>query len=141
MSKCNENFYTTLKCDISASYDDLKRSYQQLIKIYHPDKLESAGQDESNEMFQKIDKAWKTLRDPKLRKEYDATLMCNDFNQDNLIYAHVNVQELIFKKKNSLSYPCRCGSYFVVDKSELETNTLIVIECNECTNCICVKNS
>lgn len=143
MSQFNENYYSVLNCDASATYEELKRNYQQLIKIHHPDKFEEKLQivSNSNEAFQKIDRAWKTLRDSESRKEYDATLLQNDLNQECLIYANLSMDELEFNNENVSRYPCRCGSYFVIDKNDVEINKLIVIECSECTNCICVKHA
>lgn len=141
MPHLQENFYTILKCDTSATYEELKRNYQQLIKMHHPDKSVESGQSvsNSNETFHKIDKAWKTLRDSELKKQYDAMLLQNDFDEECLIYATVDIAELKFNSENMSRYPCRCGSYFVVNKSDVETNKVVVIECSECTNCICVK--
>lgn len=133
----NENLYSVLECDSSATSEELKYKYQQLIKKYHPDK-QGNEDNATNEAFLKIDKAWKILRDPESRKQYDASQCQDDFAEHSLIYAYLSDDDLSFDENNVAYYPCRCGNNFVIEKCDLVKNKLI-IECEECTNCICVN--
>ncbi|KAK9681364.1 DnaJ domain [Popillia japonica] len=109
---CLETHYTILGCQQNATFEEIKRNYQRLIKYNHPDK----GEQESSDKFIQINEAWQILKDDKLRKEYDASL----FFTDSLAY-----------------YQCRCGQNIEINKSELiQGETLF--ECTECSNCIAV---
>lgn len=134
MTVSHQNLYHVLNCDQSASYEELKNNYQKLVKQYHPDKC-SDKEMISNERFQQVDIAWKTLRDPESRKQYDATLLQEDLEQRPLIYAEITSDELEFDDDGVGQYLCRCGSMFVINKTDLSVNS-VIIECSECTNCI-----
>lgn len=129
-----ENLYHILNCDQNASFEELKSNYRKLVKEHHPDKC-SGKENTSNERFQKLDNAWKILRNPEARKQYDATLLQADLEQRPLIYAEIVSNELEFDSDDVGHFPCRCGSMFVINKMDLCDN-YIIIECNECTNCI-----
>lgn len=57
--------YATLGVDKKATPDEIKKAYRKLASQHHPDK----GGDTS--MFQKIEEAYRTLGDPKLKEQYD----------------------------------------------------------------------
>ncbi|CAH1966893.1 unnamed protein product [Acanthoscelides obtectus] len=131
--KGDENYYEILGCNEGATLDELKQNYQQLVKKHHPDKQ---GDATSTEKFVKIDKAFKTLRDEKSRKEYDASLLQDDFS-GSLIYAELKKNELDFVDDEAV-FVCRCGEKISIPKDVLSEEESI-IECSECTNCILVK--
>lgn len=131
-----ETYYSILQSSRNATYDELKRNYQYLIKEYHPDKNRE-GLD-TEDLCIKIDKAWKILRDEQSRKEYDASLLQKEISDNALIYAELSKDEFIFEgESHSTTYPCRCGDYFVIKKAYLAENCLI--ECSQCSNCISIK--
>lgn len=128
-----ENYYLVLGCNESATKRELKRSYQELIKQYHPDKqshLESSG-----DKFILIDKAFKTLKDDQLRREYDALLLANNLEKNSVIFAELSKSELKFED-GQVSFMCRCGNNIVVEEKILEQT---IIECSECSNCLLIK--
>ncbi|RZC10214.1 DnaJ and/or zf-CSL domain containing protein, partial [Asbolus verrucosus] len=126
-----EDFYAVLNCNKSASYEELKQSYQQLIRKYHPDKQNESEQ--NNERFLMIDKAWKTLRDEHLRNQYNNSQTQAEFDDSSVIHAQLSKSELSFNDEDIFNYPCRCGSYFVICKTYLSEEEFIV-ECSECSN-------
>lgn len=65
----NESFYSILGVEPSASKDDIKKAYRTLQMKYHPDR--NPGNAEANLMTQKINEAYETLSDDKLKAEYD----------------------------------------------------------------------
>lgn len=65
-----ENLYRILNCSETASFQELKKSYQSLALQYHPDKSQQ-GQ-ACSEKFVRINRAWKVLSDARLREQYDA---------------------------------------------------------------------
>lgn len=133
-----ENYYSILGCNQNSTQEELKRNYQALIKRYHPDKQDNTENYELiNKRFIVIDKAYKILRDQYLRKQYDASLLMDNFSENSLIYAEISKSELIFNDGISL-YPCRCGNNIEVPEEVLHEEEC-VIECAECTNCILVK--
>lgn len=130
----SKNFYQVLNCDQSASFEELKNNYQKLVKQYHPDKC-SGQEDSSDELFKEIDSAWKVLRDPDARKQYDAMLLQEDLEQTPLIYADVDKDEVEFDSDGVGRFPCRCGNLFIINKTDL-FDGIAIVECTECTNCI-----
>jgi DnaJ-class molecular chaperone len=67
----SENYYNVLGINEKASKDEIKKAYRSLQMKYHPDK--NGGNQESNNMTQKINEAYETLGDEEKRKEYDFT--------------------------------------------------------------------
>jgi DnaJ-class molecular chaperone len=67
-----KTYYDILELTPDCSLEDIKNSYRQLCKIYHPDK----NPDDTNK-FIEIKKAYETLVDEDLRREYDLDLMCS----------------------------------------------------------------
>ena len=61
----NKNFYDILELNNSASPDDIKKAYKRLVLIHHPDK----GGDSA--VFQTIQSAYETLKEPEKRGLYD----------------------------------------------------------------------
>ncbi|MGH3394401.1 MAG: molecular chaperone DnaJ [Streptosporangiaceae bacterium] len=66
-----KDYYKTLGVAKGASADEIKKSYRQLARKYHPDA--NKGDSKSEERFKEISEAYNTLSDEKRRKEYDET--------------------------------------------------------------------
>lgn len=62
----NENYYTTLGVERSASQKEIKTAFRKLAHKHHPDK----GGDEKK--FKEINAAYQTLSDEKKRAQYDS---------------------------------------------------------------------
>ncbi|XP_019439119.1 PREDICTED: DPH4 homolog [Lupinus angustifolius] len=71
------NFYNMLSlCPKSATMDDIKRSYRSMALRYHPDVCHDVSKkEESTKMFVKLNAAYNTLSNPRLRAEYDSELL------------------------------------------------------------------
>ena len=67
-----QNFYEILELNLDCTLEDIKNSYRQLCKIYHPDK-----NPDNSDKFIEIQKAYETLIDEDLRREYDLDLICS----------------------------------------------------------------
>jgi curved DNA-binding protein CbpA len=68
------SFYDILEIsDQHASIEELRKNYQRLTLLHHPDKSASTAA-ASLEKFVKIKQAWETLKDGSLRREYDVLL-------------------------------------------------------------------
>ncbi|XP_050505992.1 dnaJ homolog subfamily C member 24-like [Diabrotica virgifera virgifera] len=131
------DYYAVLQCNQNSTLEELKQSYRNLIKKFHPDKQSQTGSSGSEQLFILIDKAYKTLSDTKLRKEYDAQLTENNFNENSLIYAELNKSDLKFVDEVCY-FPCRCGQNIEISADVLQEEECLV-ECSECTNCILIK--
>ena len=68
-----DNYYEILGVKRNASAEQIKRVYQKLIQIYHPDHGTHLGVD-GDQRFRLIRKAYETLSDTNRRREYDATI-------------------------------------------------------------------
>lgn len=67
-----QTFYDILQLSPDCSLEDIKNSYRQLCKIYHPDR-----NPDDKDKFIEIKKAYDTLIDDELRREYDLDLQCS----------------------------------------------------------------
>ncbi|SPP83129.1 DPH4 homolog [Drosophila guanche] len=102
------DFYELLKVAETASFEEIKGSYKQLILQCHPDKLqqhdvadpnrECLGEEERRDQnlsdFNAINEAWNTLKDPIKRKHYDAELLQSKFQAHSNIYAHITTSDM-----------------------------------------------
>ncbi|WP_027624805.1 J domain-containing protein [Clostridium lundense] len=64
-----KNFYEILEVSRDATKDEIKKSFRNLAKKYHPDT--NVNDKSLNEKFQEINEAYSVLSDEKSRKEYD----------------------------------------------------------------------
>jgi DnaJ-class molecular chaperone len=65
----SENFYNILGVNENATKDEIKKAYRTLQMKYHPDK--NPGNQEANDMTQKINEAYETLGDEQKKQQYD----------------------------------------------------------------------
>lgn len=72
-----KNFYEILEVAPTATYHEIKKSYRNLAKKYHPDKNQQSAK-ENHEHFAKISEAYAVLSDLKKRKAYDDALSMRD---------------------------------------------------------------
>lgn len=128
-----DNFYSILNCTPAATAQEIKERYHRLVKEYHPDK----GIHKS-EHFLLIDRAYKTLKDEKSRRDYDASLLANSCSEQSLIYAEIEKKDIHLNSEGKAYHPCRCGDQFVIQIEHLAENERI-LECCECSNCILIR--
>ena len=91
------SFYDILELSPNCSLDDIKNSYRQLCKIYHPDR-----NPDDKDKFIEIKKAYETLSDDVLRSEYDLDLMCSP----NCKPQRVNIKNNIELTLDECYYGC-----------------------------------
>ncbi|CAH4037360.1 unnamed protein product [Pieris brassicae] len=123
------DYYEILECDRAASYDELKKNYQRLALLLHPDRNENKQNDEK---FLLLQKAWSVLRDPESRKQFDALLVCHD-HSNLLLFETLSLSEMSFDETEcGYSYPCRCSGLYFLEMSDANPPS-VVVGCNECS--------
>ncbi|EDV94827.1 DPH4 homolog [Drosophila grimshawi] len=103
----NLNFYELLNANATATFEELKRNYKQLILQCHPDKLQQQAvtvnfnesdpnrESHHDSNFNAINEAWNTLKDPIKRKHYDAELLQTKFQTEhNNMYASITFNDM-----------------------------------------------
>lgn len=132
------DYYEILGCDPNADIAEIKKCYQKLALKYHPDKDRT---NETNDMYLKIDEAWKVLRDPEKRRIYDAEIYESKINEQSNTFAELNTRtDFSENEAGVLLYPCRCGDFYEIDKSDIENEKEFIIECNQCSLVVKVRN-
>nr|XP_034840298.1 DPH4 homolog [Maniola hyperantus] len=122
------DYYKVLHSDRKASDEELKRSYQRLALLFHPDKVGHGHEEE----FYLLQKAWSILKDPVSRRQYDAELACYE-NDQLLLYDTISITEMVYDASEGVyTYQCRCNGVYYLKASELSSNE-VNIGCNECS--------
>lgn len=136
------DLYRILDCLPDSTAEELKQAYHRKLLEWHPDKSNNSNSPESIKIFHEVQAAWEILGNPKLRKQYDIESKQADLEfQGALIYARLNPTELeVTEDEDIRSYKCRCGSSYLVQKSDLEEkNCVIHIPCQDCTFSIAIE--
>jgi len=112
--KDNRTYYETLEIEENVTTVEIKKQYHRLVRKYHPDIAHDA--DSAHEAFIKINEAYKTLRDPIMRKAYDFGLrekreqngfQTNNSTQTTNIYqkkSNSKAQNVEFKKNRDKAF-------------------------------------
>ena len=105
VKKVKNSLYTVLKVPEDASSEEIKKSYRQLAKKYHPDHNSSKN---AASQFRKITEAYDTLKDEDKRAAYDAvlkTLEEAEPQEEKVLCAAGSIQEMRGKLSESLKIP------------------------------------
>ena len=79
--------YKILEVDKKASIEVIEKAYRILVKKYHPDKHSDSKKGLANKKMIELNDAYRVLKDPKKRAEYDKSLafVYDIFLNDGLI--------------------------------------------------------
>ncbi|XP_053670321.1 DPH4 homolog [Anopheles nili] len=134
----NATHYDVLQVARNATLEEIRKSYQTLALRYHPDKRQTPtmrsgeGSNESD-CFIRIDEAWKTLRDERLRRIYDAELMQQTCREEHFVNEVLTEEDFTRNEEESFSYHlCRCGGYYILPE-ETPIVEPIFVSCDECS--------
>lgn len=128
-----EDYYSILGCDENASIEVIKKCYHEKALTCHPDKV--ASDVNCTNSFELINKAWKTLSDPRERQIYNAKLNQQRLCQQSLVFGTFKLGDLTYDSVHNLyTMLCRCGGHFAVDASDITPgDSDISVECDSCS--------
>jgi hypothetical protein len=73
-----KTYYDVLGVPADASAEQIKQAYMVRMKVVHPDRFDQATQSKewkmANTLLEELNGAYATLRDPSLRRKYDASI-------------------------------------------------------------------
>ena len=75
------DLYEKLGLTSDASDEQIRKSYLQLARRYHPDHNHS---EEATELFKEITEAYQILHNPKTRAEYNQTINLEVFGKEEM---------------------------------------------------------
>jgi hypothetical protein len=78
--------YKALNLPHSATFAEIKKSYRDLARQFHPDRLLSASEeekDEANKNFSRISEAYSLLMDPQRKAQYDHIYKYGGYDDDD----------------------------------------------------------
>uniref|UniRef100_A0A1B6CP18 J domain-containing protein n=1 Tax=Clastoptera arizonana TaxID=38151 RepID=A0A1B6CP18_9HEMI len=130
----NYNYYQIFGCDETASIEEIKTKYRELILKFHPDKC--SNKEENTEYIEALNEAWGVLRDENKRKVYDAQLKLELMGKIPIIFDKISLNELRHNQSDNLYlYNCRCGGEYILQEQEISflNNLDYNIECDSCS--------
>jgi curved DNA-binding protein CbpA len=130
--KMSKSLYSLLQIPPTASISEIKKAYHKLALLHHPDKTFDATL-KSEETFNSINEAYKTLSDPESRLIYDISRK----STQNLCIDTVLMDELTVNEDGTYAYDCRCGDSYRILKECVTLDN--VLSCASCSLSICVE--
>ena len=139
------NLYEILEINNNSDIITIKKAYKTLCLKYHPDKqllqnqngLLEENMPGKNSRWLDILRAYETLKDPILKKEYDWSLEMNLKNGpvQEVVDLDDMTHTLSSESISCWKRVCRCGGSFFVTEIDLE-NGVDTVECDGCSLCI-----
>ncbi|NXE06108.1 DJC24 protein, partial [Lophotis ruficrista] len=131
-----KDWYKILGAKPSDSLAELKRKYQKLALLYHPDKQKAdvpAGEvEERVQRFIEIDQAWKILGNEETKKEYDLQQREDNLTKEWPLHAQIYLEDMSWDEdEQCYTLSCRCGGNYTVSKSE--TTDVSLVCCDTCS--------
>ncbi|NXF21156.1 DJC24 protein, partial [Rhodinocichla rosea] len=129
-----KDWYKVLGAKPSDSPAELKRKYQKLALLYHPDK-QAAGAAEAEERarrFLEIHQAWKVLGNEETKQEYDLQQREDNLTKEWPLHDQIYLEDMSWNEDEQLyTLSCRCGGNYSVSRSE--TRDVSLVCCDTCS--------
>ncbi|KAM4617768.1 dnaJ homolog subfamily C member 24 isoform 1-T2 [Discoglossus pictus] len=129
-----EDLYEILGAKRTDSLSELKRKYQNLALLYHPDKQNRnvGGRWEDKQKFIEISRAWKILGNEETKRKYDQELREAELIRTWPVDAHIDLEDMTYEvDEDTYYYKCRCGGRYSVAEKDLVKETLV--SCDFCS--------
>jgi len=143
--------YDVLGVPESADGDTVKQAFRTLVLRHHPDKsMDKSSNRDDTDHINRIQKAYRVLRDEMKRKQYDEELRLERQRIQSRLESAIVLEQsdcILERDEDGLSalvFPCRCGAY--LDTSPLDDDEITdgtdEIECLlECPGCSLVYDT
>ncbi|XP_071955805.1 dnaJ homolog subfamily C member 24-like [Antedon mediterranea] len=124
------DLYKIIGSDVSASKEELKKSYRKALLKCYPDKVEESEREAALNEYLKLEAAWKILGDDDTRRQYDAESNERHVQQSVAVNEEVEVEDMDFDDDVAY-YPCRCGGSYILQ--ELDIKNDVIVPCDICS--------
>ncbi len=124
------NWYDVLEVAETASKDEMKAKYQELLLRLHPDKVKEEDEDASKSVEDVI-KAWKILSDADSRRKFDADLKLRREKAEDANFFRIITFKEWQHDKEDLSL-CRCGGEFDFEEDDASED-VVIVDCDTCS--------
>ncbi len=94
------SYYGVLGLHPSASVIEIRRTYRELSKLYHPDTTELDSK-EATRKFQQLNEAYGTLSNPEKRSLYDQKI---GYSRINVIQSHLDLHKSPYTYQSNSAY-------------------------------------
>nr|XP_040236270.2 uncharacterized protein F54F2.9 [Anopheles coluzzii] len=91
VEEVNENFYTLLNINQTATLAEIKRAFRTLSVVLHPDKSDA---EDANIRFRNLVSVYEVLKDPGRREKYDKVLKEGMPNWKSALYYYRHVRKM-----------------------------------------------
>ncbi|XP_057881560.1 dnaJ homolog subfamily C member 24 [Melospiza georgiana] len=131
-----KDWYKVLGAKPSDSPAELKRKYQKLALLHHPDKQAAgaaeAAAEEHGQRFLEIHQAWKVLGNEETKQEYDLQQREDNLTKEWPLHEQIYLEDMSWNEDEQLyTLSCRCGGNYSVSKSETKDVSLVC--CDTCS--------
>lgn len=141
------DYFSVLEISSTASADEIKKSYKDLLLRLHPDKNIEDGSEAKGEECSHVVKAFRVLTNPVVRKKWEAErkafLERDPGKEEGTVWKKILLDDME-KAGSEWRTECRCGGEFTLDEEDLAEMNLqdegpIFVECETCSLIIEVK--
>ena len=132
-----EDAYSVLGVRADASATELRKAYQQLALLHHPDHASAHG-DSEGDAFRRVQRAWEQVREPSIRCRYDAERRAAALYDASVAARTLDVDlgEMQYEEDarggGIWQYTCNCGDGFTLTEQQLESGVEMVA-CRSCS--------
>ncbi len=143
--------YEVLGVEPDASADEIRRAYQHLARLHHPDRASAVtaggggaraplGDAEGCDAFRRIQRAWEAVREPEARRRLDADARAAAMGEAAVGASRVeevDIDAMAYAEdpesgEGVWRFECRCGDEFVLREAQLSAG-IDTLHCRSCS--------